>query len=68
MYQRLNDQIIFSAVKGLVSGSMLIVREHFKKKFNVQIEKIELILGPYNAEEVAMKRMSYLTSPAQILY
>jgi glycerol-3-phosphate dehydrogenase (NAD(P)+) len=56
-----DDKIIFSAVKGVVPESMLIVGEHFNTKFNVPMEKIGVILGPSHAEEIAMERLSYLT-------
>jgi glycerol-3-phosphate dehydrogenase (NAD(P)+) len=56
-----DDKFIFSAVKGVVPESMLIVGEHFNTKFNVPMEKIGVILGPSHAEEIAMERLSYLT-------
>ncbi|MEK9603658.1 MAG: NAD(P)H-dependent glycerol-3-phosphate dehydrogenase [Flavobacteriaceae bacterium] len=59
--QTLDDKIIFSAVKGVVPESMLIVGEHFNKKYNIPMEKIGVIVGPSHAEEVAMERLSYLT-------
>ena len=59
--QPIDNKIIFSAIKGVVPESMLIVGEHFNKRFNVPMEKIGVILGPSHAEEVAMERLSYLT-------
>ena len=59
--QSLNDKMIFSAVKGVVPESMLIVGEHLNQKLNVPIEKIGVIAGPSHAEEIAMERLSYLT-------
>jgi glycerol-3-phosphate dehydrogenase (NAD(P)+) len=59
--ESLDDKIIFSAVKGVVPESMLIVCEHFNTKFNVPMEKIGVISGPSHAEEIAMERLSYLT-------
>lgn len=38
--QGVDGKIIFSAVKGVVPESMLIVGEHLNKKLNVPIEKI----------------------------
>ena len=57
----IKDKIIFSAVKGVVPESMLIVGEHLNQKFGVPLEKIGIIAGPCHAEEVAMERLSYLT-------
>lgn len=59
--QGLDGKIIFSAVKGVVPESMLIVGEHLNKKLNVPMEKIGVIAGPSHAEEIAMERLSYLT-------
>ncbi len=59
--QPIDNKIIFSAIKGVVPESMMIVGEHFNKKFNLPMEKVGVILGPSHAEEVAMERLSYLT-------
>ncbi len=61
----LQDKIIFSAIKGIVPESGLIVGEHFNKVLNVPIENIGVITGPCHAEEVAMERLSYLTIACQ---
>ncbi len=57
----LTDKTIFSAIKGIVPETGLIVGEHFNKNYNVPIENIGVISGPCHAEEVAMERLSYLT-------
>ena len=57
----LDDKIIFSAIKGIVPETGLIVGEHFHKKLNVPFKNIGVITGPCHAEEVAMERLSYLT-------
>ena len=54
-------KIIFSAIKGIVPETGLIVGEHFNKHYNIPIENIGVITGPCHAEEVAMERLSYLT-------
>jgi glycerol-3-phosphate dehydrogenase (NAD(P)+) len=61
----LNDKIIFSAIKGIVPETGLIIGEHFNQKFNIPIENIGVITGPCHAEEVAMERLSYLTIACQ---
>ena len=69
----LNNKVIFSAIKGIVPESGLIVGEHFHNMMKVPFENIGVITGPCHAEEVAMERLSYLTiacqdeSKAQIL-
>ncbi|VAW15331.1 Glycerol-3-phosphate dehydrogenase [NAD(P)+] [hydrothermal vent metagenome] len=57
----LKDKIIFSAIKGIVPETGLIVGEHFHEKYNIPFENIGVITGPCHAEEVALERLSYLT-------
>ncbi|HSD07836.1 NAD(P)H-dependent glycerol-3-phosphate dehydrogenase [Flavobacterium sp.] len=57
----LEDKIIFSAIKGIVPETSLIVGEHFHYKYDIPYYNIGVITGPCHAEEVAMERLSYLT-------
>ncbi|WP_291098357.1 MULTISPECIES: NAD(P)H-dependent glycerol-3-phosphate dehydrogenase [unclassified Flavobacterium] len=57
----LKDKIIFSAIKGIVPETGLIVGEHFNKIYSIPFENIGVITGPCHAEEVALERLSYLT-------
>lgn len=57
----LEDKVIFSAIKGIVPETSLIVGEHFHIKYNIPYNNIGVITGPCHAEEVAMERLSYLT-------
>jgi glycerol-3-phosphate dehydrogenase (NAD(P)+) len=57
----LSDKIIFSAIKGIVPETSLIVGEHFHVKYDIPYYNIGVITGPCHAEEVAMERLSYLT-------
>ncbi len=61
----LEGKIIFSAIKGIVPESGLIVGEHFHTLYNIPYENIGVISGPCHAEEVAMERLSYLTLACQ---
>ncbi|MBA6156723.1 NAD(P)H-dependent glycerol-3-phosphate dehydrogenase [Tenacibaculum sp. S7007] len=61
----LKDKVIFSAIKGIVPETGLIVGEHFHDIHNVPFENIGVITGPCHAEEVAMERLSYLTLACQ---
>jgi len=54
-------KIVFSAIKGIVPESGLILGEHFHEIENIPFENIGVITGPCHAEEVAMERLSYLT-------
>ena len=57
----LGHKIIFSAIKGIVPESGLIVGEHFNERYHIPFENIGVITGPCHAEEVALERLSYLT-------
>ena len=57
----LKDKVIFSAIKGIVPETSLIVGEHFNKIYGIEFENIGVITGPCHAEEVALERLSYLT-------
>lgn len=57
----LEDKVIFSAIKGIVPESSMIVGEHFHYKYDIPYHNIGVITGPCHAEEVALERLSYLT-------
>jgi glycerol-3-phosphate dehydrogenase (NAD(P)+) len=61
MTESLEGKTIFSAIKGIVPESSLIVGEHFHKNYEIPYENIGVITGPCHAEEVALERLSYLT-------
>jgi len=57
----LHEKIFFSAVKGIVPESLLILGEHLTFHYGVPQKNTGVIAGPCHAEEVAMERLSYLT-------
>lgn len=59
--ESLDGKIIFSAIKGIVPETSLIVGEHFHKTYDLPYDSIGVITGPCHAEEVALERLSYLT-------
>jgi len=59
--ESLEEKVIFSAIKGIVPETFLIVGEHFHQKYDIPYENIGVITGPCHAEEVALERLSYLT-------
>ena len=61
----LDNKIIFSAIKGIVPETGLIIGEHFNETYNIPLKNIGVITGPCHAEEVAMERLSYLTIACQ---
>jgi len=61
----LDGKVLFSAIKGIIPSSGLIVGKHFHEKLKVPLENIGVITGPCHAEEVALERLSYLTIACQ---
>ena len=61
----LEGKVIFSAIKGIVPETGLIIGEHFNREYNIPLDNIGVITGPCHAEEVAMERLSYLTIACQ---
>ena len=61
----IENKIVFSAIKGIVPETGLIVGEHFNERYNIPLENIGVLTGPCHAEEVAMERLSYLTLACQ---
>ncbi len=59
--ESLESKVVFSAIKGIVPETSLIVGEHFNKTYGIPFENIGVITGPCHAEEVALERLSYLT-------
>ena len=59
--ESLEGKVIFSAIKGIVPETSLIVGEHFHRQYNIGYDHIGVITGPCHAEEVALERLSYLT-------
>ena len=57
----IRDKIIFSAIKGIVPETGLIVGEYFNNHYKVNFTNIGVITGPCHAEEVALEKLSYLT-------
>lgn len=57
----LKSKVVFSAIKGIVPGPLLIVGEYLHRHFEIPYEQIGVITGPCHAEEVAMEKLSYLT-------
>ena len=57
----LKGKIVFSAIKGIVPETSLIVGDHFFSNLKIPFKDIGVITGPCHAEEVALERLSYLT-------
>lgn len=59
--QGLEDKIIFSAIKGIISEYDAIPARYLHKEFRTPYDRIGIIAGPCHAEEVASEKLSYLT-------
>lgn len=60
-----SKKIVFSAIKGIIPETGLLVGEYFYQYHKVPLDCIGAITGPCHAEEVAMERLSYLTIACQ---
>lgn len=52
---------IITAVKGLIKGDNLLPTDYFRQILGVPRENLMMLTGPSHAEEVAFKRLTYLT-------
>lgn len=57
----LKDQVVFSAIKGIVPETGQVIQEYLIDHCNVSEETFGVIAGPAHAEEIALEHMSYLT-------
>jgi glycerol-3-phosphate dehydrogenase (NAD(P)+) len=56
-----NNKKIISAIKGLLPNNNILLNYYLEQKFKVPLENYFAVLGPCHAEEVAAKKLSYLT-------
>lgn len=61
----ISKKFVVSGIKGLISGSGMVVAEYFNTQYNVPYNSFGVIAGPSHAEEVALERLSYLTIACQ---
>ncbi|MDR2813309.1 MAG: NAD(P)H-dependent glycerol-3-phosphate dehydrogenase [Prevotellaceae bacterium] len=59
--ESLKDKFIVSAVKGILPESNKTVLEYMHDAFGAEFANMGIVTGPCHAEEVALKRLSYLT-------
>lgn len=56
-----DGKIILSAIKGILPGKNVLLNDYLKDEFDFPLEKYYTVMGPCHAEEVAAKKLSYLT-------
>lgn len=59
------NKLVFSAIKGIIPGDLMIIGDFMNQRYQVPIDKIGVITGPCHAEEVALEKLSYLTIACQ---
>ncbi len=52
---------VISAIKGLLPGKDILLNYYLEQQFNLPLADYFAVLGPCHAEEVAQKKLSYLT-------
>ena len=55
------DKKIISAIKGIIPQHNILLNDHLKQSFDVDLKNYFTIMGPCHAEEVAVEKLSYLT-------
>ena len=56
------NKFVVSAVKGIVPDDNMVVSEYLSFNYKIPMENVGIISGPCHAEEVALDRLSFLTS------
>lgn len=59
--EKLHNKFVITAIKGIVPDENLICSEYFRQVFNVPDDNLAVLGGPSHAEEVALRRLTYLT-------
>ncbi len=58
---RLRDKFVITAIKGIVPDENLVCSEYLHQMYSIPDDNIAVIGGPSHAEEVALRRLTYLT-------
>jgi glycerol-3-phosphate dehydrogenase (NAD(P)+) len=66
--ERLAGKKVFSAIKGIVPGRLMIIGEYLNRCLKLAWPDIGVITGPCHAEEVALEKLSFLTVASQDSY
>lgn len=57
----LKNKVIISAIKGIIPNNDMLVSDYLKEHFKVDEDKFVFLTGPSHSEEVANKRMTFIT-------
>jgi glycerol-3-phosphate dehydrogenase (NAD(P)+) len=55
-------KFVISAIKGIVPNNNMVISEYLAYNFRIPLENIGVLSGPCHAEEIALERLSFLTS------
>lgn len=55
-------KFVISAIKGIVPNDNMVISEYLAYNFRIPLENIGVLSGPCHAEEIALERLSFLTS------
>lgn len=55
-------KFIISAIKGIIPNENMVISEYLSYNFRIPLENIGVLSGPCHAEEIALERLSFLTS------
>ncbi|MCD8301760.1 MAG: NAD(P)-binding domain-containing protein, partial [Prevotellaceae bacterium] len=58
---RFRDKFVITAIKGIVPDENLVCSEYLHQMYSIPEDNIAVIGGPSHAEEVALRRLTYLT-------
>ena len=57
----LKEKVIISAIKGMIPSENILITDYLKQNLKINEDRIIILGGPCHAEEVAMKKQTYIT-------
>lgn len=63
----LEDKVVISGIKGIIPHHDMLISDYFFEHFKVPADKFVFLTGPSHSEEVANKRMTFITLASKSL-